>query len=80
MFRFSIRELVLVTVIVAMGLGWYADRHALWYKWAVADTRESMVRSYLERRGVCVRYVGPASAEIGPQTDTLIAKQFHESD
>ena len=26
MFRFTIRELVLVTVIVAMGVGWWADR------------------------------------------------------
>ena len=26
MFRFTIRELVLVTVIVAMGAGWWVDR------------------------------------------------------
>ena len=26
MFQFTIRELVLVTVIVAMGLGWWLDR------------------------------------------------------
>ena len=26
MFRFTIRELVLVTVVVAMGVGWWMDR------------------------------------------------------
>jgi hypothetical protein len=29
MFRFTIRELVLLTVIVAMGVGWWVDRSAL---------------------------------------------------
>jgi hypothetical protein len=26
MFRFTIRELVLLTVVVAMGIGWWVDR------------------------------------------------------
>ena len=26
MFRFTIRELVLLTLVVAMGVGWWADR------------------------------------------------------
>jgi hypothetical protein len=34
MFRFSIRELMLVTLVVAMGAGWWIDRsrlaHAAW--------------------------------------------------
>ena len=34
MFRFTIRELVLVTVIVAMGVGWWADRRT----WHEAET------------------------------------------
>ena len=29
MFRFTIRELVLLTVIVGVGLGWWADRQRL---------------------------------------------------
>ena len=29
MFRFTIRELVLLTIIVAMGVGWWVDRRAL---------------------------------------------------
>jgi uncharacterized protein (DUF3820 family) len=29
MFRFTIRELVLLTLVVAMGVGWWLDRSAL---------------------------------------------------
>jgi len=29
MFRFTIRELVLLTLVVAMGVGWWVDRRAL---------------------------------------------------
>ena len=29
MFRFTIRELVLVTIIAALGLGWWLDRRQL---------------------------------------------------
>jgi hypothetical protein len=29
MFRFTIRELVLLTLVVAMGAGWWVDRHFL---------------------------------------------------
>jgi len=29
MFRFTIRELVLLTLVVAMGVGWWMDRRAL---------------------------------------------------
>jgi hypothetical protein len=29
MFRFTIRELVLLTAVVAMGVGWWLDRRAL---------------------------------------------------
>jgi hypothetical protein len=34
MFRFTIRELVLLTIIVAMGVGWGLDRRALTEKMA----------------------------------------------
>src|SRR5262245_54048884 len=81
MFRFTIRELVLVTVIAALALGWYADRHALWYKWAIADDRLTLIRNYLARRGVSVNYMGPHAVEIGPRSNALLlAKQFHESE
>ena len=29
MFRFTIRELLLVTVVVGMGVGWWLDRHPI---------------------------------------------------
>jgi hypothetical protein len=29
MFRFTIREMVLLTIIVAIGVGWWLDRRAL---------------------------------------------------
>ena len=29
MFRFTIRELVLVTLVVAMGIGWWANRRSI---------------------------------------------------
>lgn len=34
MFRFTIRELVLLTLVVALSLGWYADNRS---KWRVID-------------------------------------------
>jgi len=36
MFHFTIRELVLVTLVVAMGVGWWLDRSRLAGKSAVA--------------------------------------------
>jgi hypothetical protein len=33
MFKFTIREITLLTVIVAMGLGWWSDRNLLIYRY-----------------------------------------------
>ena len=32
MFRFTIRDLLWLTVVVAMGLGWWFDREMLWLR------------------------------------------------
>jgi hypothetical protein len=38
MFRFTIRELVLLTLVVAMGVGWWADRAILAARAAQLET------------------------------------------
>jgi hypothetical protein len=47
MFRFTIRELVLVTVIVAMALGWRLDHRATAHSTAVAKEEVRFLRIYL---------------------------------
>lgn len=64
MFRFSIRELILLTVIVAISLGWWLDRsrlalenkvYARWLAATFADSRstteeEMEIREFLRWR------------------------------
>ena len=57
MFRFTIRDVLWLTALVAMGLGWRMDRSALWRKWAMLEYHESTLRHHLEERGTFVRYV-----------------------
>ena len=60
MFRFTIRELVLVTVIVALGLGWWLDRRGvadLQQRIAVLQKRDhlrELDRDYLRRSNFVV--------------------------
>jgi len=44
MFRFSIRELMLVAVVVAMGLGWWLDHRAIHEKYAQCVDHLSTMR------------------------------------
>jgi len=46
MFRFTIRELVLVTLVVAMGLGWWLDRKVL-AKVNAEQSRELKIRAWM---------------------------------
>jgi len=48
MFRFTIRELVLLTLVVAMGVGWWLDRRTL--RREIEDTQIDTIRKLrLER-------------------------------
>ena len=38
MFRFSIRELMLVTLVVAFGVAWWVDRSRLFASWKTAES------------------------------------------
>ena len=38
MFRFSIRELMLVTLVVAFGVAWWVDRSRLFASWKAAES------------------------------------------
>jgi len=43
MFRFTIRDVLWLTVVVAMGLGWYSDRLAVRREWeSLRAERESL--------------------------------------
>ena len=52
MFRFTIRELVLVTVIVALALGWRLDRSRL----ASRDERATVLEAVVESAGTSVTH------------------------
>jgi hypothetical protein len=41
MFRFTIRELVLLTLVVAMGVGWWLDRSRIAQVSCLANFRQS---------------------------------------
>ena len=45
--KFSIRDLILVTVIVAMGLGWYVHRRAMNAEYRRMDAENEILRSEL---------------------------------
>jgi hypothetical protein len=45
--KFSIRDLILVTVIVAMGLGWYVHRRAMNAEYRRMDAENEILRAEL---------------------------------
>ena len=56
MFRFSIRDLLLVTLVAAMGLGWMADRKA-------ADSKVQMMKKEFTTASVFLRESGGITEE-----------------
>ena len=46
MFRFTIRELVLLTLVVAMGVGWWMDRSQLERQIRKLTTDEQLRRAF----------------------------------
>jgi hypothetical protein len=82
MFRFTIRELVLLTLVVAMGVAWWLDRErqatvayraALWQLRAEAIARsfdELEFRVSYDRDGTRVRGTGPNGVYIDYWTRT----------
>jgi hypothetical protein len=51
MFRFTIRELILLTVIVAMGAAWWVEHRTLWHKWIRAELRLDLESERAARSG-----------------------------
>ncbi len=57
MFRFTIRELVLLTLVMAMGLGWWLDRHTLKNEaWAMEVAAHLVARNWAREVGHVVEY------------------------
>jgi hypothetical protein len=50
MFRFTNRELVLLTLVVAMGVGWWLDRTRLAESLAYARALEAIANANLQMR------------------------------
>jgi hypothetical protein len=48
MFRFSIREMMLFTVIVAVSVGWWLDRSRLFASWKAAESESQKAVSALK--------------------------------
>ena len=55
MFRFSIRELMLVILVVALGLGWWIERTSLKRESRRANDRYSSIKSVIEMEGASLR-------------------------
>ena len=51
MFRFTIRELVLLTLVVAMGVGWFIDHRAQAWNQHVSDSKLHLVVGKLNELG-----------------------------
>jgi len=49
MFRFTIRELVLVTVIVALGVAWWLDRSSMSYDLTASEAQRQTVEKELQK-------------------------------
>jgi hypothetical protein len=56
MFRFTIRELVLLTLVVAMGVGWWLDRSRLATRADSAEERMSVLETIVGSSGWTVKY------------------------
>lgn len=81
MFRFSIRDLMLITVIVAVSVGWWLDRGRLFASWETAESQSQKAAAAhkeaaaivveiveeLEKRGVVTSRVR-GKTEIGPES------------
>ena len=77
MFRFTIRELALLTVIVAMGIAWWCDRwlaenetrnvHELAHK-QLLDTLQSEVQRAADESGVTIEVRAAGLIVIGHPT------------
>jgi hypothetical protein len=58
MFRYSIRELLLVIVVAGIGAGWWLDRNQLIAVSSDVKREAFMLRAYLERNGAKVEVKG----------------------
>ena len=54
--KFSIRDLLLVTVIVALAVGWWVDRSRLVSKEEEAIARFEMLKRFVTRQGYRVEW------------------------
>ena len=48
MFRFSIRELMLVTLVVAISVAWWVDRSRLFASWEAAESESQKATAALK--------------------------------
>lgn len=72
MFRFTIRELVLLTVIVAMGLGWWVHARRLQSEMSRLQTDLLMQADYVSQ---FVSVLTKLGCEIPPDTDPRCARR-----
>jgi hypothetical protein len=81
MFRFSIRELMLVMLVVAIGAGWAVDRKQLSEDAQAWQKRASLVERYLLEKGWKVWWgdnsVGIKDSEDGAMFSLLDSLKYH---
>jgi hypothetical protein len=70
MFRFTIRELVLLTVVVALGVGWWVERR----QHATAKRRLAAREAEASRYGEALSQTGLAIYELGIHWNSINGK------
>jgi len=66
MFRYTIRELVLLTLVVAMGVGWWIHYRQLNQAVQFANARTTDLESYCESMGERVTWTADRSKLLRP--------------
>ena len=63
-FRFTIREIILITIIVALALGWWVDRREL------ARLRRIEIQEYTAIRNMAARMTSAIKTKLHLEIDT----------
>ena len=80
MFRFTIRELVFVTVIVAIVAAWWIDRTRLTRRWQDAQTDRAHDRWAVEVLMRAIRYAGNDQIAAERTNPTSVTVRWHTSE
>jgi peptidoglycan hydrolase CwlO-like protein len=71
MFRFTIRELVLLTAIVALAVAWFVDHRRTSALYRAADLKSKAARRNLEQAGAGIQQLNAQVTDLAARNEEL---------